>query len=160
MGSRPTQARLATSAGYRLPEARLPVSASSLPPQGTRAGRTTALGRPQPARGREDQRTTLRGNQVLQDRLWRELLEAEWRDNQRWIQNWNFLKDYDPMGNKKEPQKLPKYIPRFSPDVPNTANQVIGSRINTKLGKKIGEMDFFLIEGSRKKKLDNEFQPS
>ncbi|XP_072491462.1 ciliary microtubule inner protein 5 isoform X1 [Notamacropus eugenii] len=87
----------------------------------------------QEAHGREAQQAALQANLVHQDNLWRELLEAELRGHKRWIENWSFLKDYDPMGNKKEHPKLPEYISLFSDTVPITVNQVIGSRVNTEL---------------------------
>ncbi|XDB55511.1 hypothetical protein AB1E18_008973 [Capra hircus] len=96
---------------------------------------------------------------VQQDQLWRELLEAERRSQQRWAQNWSFLKDYDPMGNKKEPVKLPDYVPRFSDTVPNSTNRAVGSRVDTPLGKTLIGLDFFFVEGARKKKLEEELQP-
>ncbi|EPY75605.1 hypothetical protein CB1_001616090 [Camelus ferus] len=74
-------------------------------------------------------------------------------------QNWSFLKDYDPMGNKKEPVQLPEYVPLFSDTVPNSTSQVVGSRVDTPLGKALVGMDFFFVEGVRKKKLEEELQP-
>ncbi|XP_074080850.1 ciliary microtubule inner protein 5 [Macrotis lagotis] len=124
---------------------RIPVSISTLRTQG--------------AQDREAEQAALQANQVHQDNLWRELLEAELRSNKRWIENWSFLKDYNPMGNKKEHPKLPEYISLFSDIVPNTANQVIGSRVNTELGKKIAGMDFFFAKNNRKKKFKDDFQP-
>ncbi|XP_051831380.1 uncharacterized protein C2orf50 homolog [Antechinus flavipes] len=114
--------------------------------------------RTQGAQAREAEQAALQANQVHQDNLWRELLEAELRSNKRWVENWSFLKDYDQMGNKKEHPKLPEYISLFSDTVPSTTNQVIGSRVNTELGKKIASMDFFFVEGNRKKKLKDDFQ--
>ncbi|XP_072491463.1 ciliary microtubule inner protein 5 isoform X2 [Notamacropus eugenii] len=95
----------------------------------------------QEAHGREAQQAALQANLVHQDNLWRELLEAELRGHKRWIENWSFLKDYDPMGNKKEHPKLPEYISLFSDTVPITVNQVIGSRVNTELEKKRIQME-------------------
>ncbi|XP_068925185.1 uncharacterized protein C2orf50 homolog [Petaurus breviceps papuanus] len=115
--------------------------------------------RTQGAQAREAERAAMQANQVHQDSLWKELLEAELRSRRRWIENWSFLKDYDPMGNKKEHPKLPEYISLFSDTVPSTANQVIGSRVNTELGKKIAGMDFFFAEGNRKKKPKDGSQP-
>ncbi|XP_036605904.1 uncharacterized protein C2orf50 homolog [Trichosurus vulpecula] len=124
---------------------RIPASISPLRTQGTQA--------------QEAEQVAMQANQVHRDNLWRELLEAELRSHKRWVENWSFLKDYDPMGNKKEHPKLPEYISLFSDTVPSTANQVIGSRVNTELGKKIAGMDFFFAEGNRKKKRKDDFHP-
>lgn len=62
-------------------------------------------------------------------------------------------------GNKKEPVKLPDYVPLFSDTVPNSANQVVGSRVDTPLGQTLIGMDFFFVDGVRKKKLEAELQP-
>ncbi|XP_019505546.1 PREDICTED: uncharacterized protein C2orf50 homolog [Hipposideros armiger] len=136
-----------TSAGYRLPSTRPPALVSS-----------TARGSPVVGRGLGSG-LALRADGVQQDQLWRELLEAERRSQQRWAQNWSFLKDYDPMGNKKESKKLPEHMPLFSDTVPNSTNRVVGSRVDTPLGKTLISLDFFFVEGARKKKLDVELQP-
>lgn len=64
-----------------------------------------------------------------------------------------------PQGNKKEPVKLPEYVPLFSDTVPNSTNQVVGSRVGTPLGQTLISMDFFFVDGVRKKKLEAELQP-
>ncbi|KAF6320887.1 hypothetical protein mRhiFer1_001851 [Rhinolophus ferrumequinum] len=74
-----------TSAGYRLPSTRPPTLVSP-----------TARGGPMVARGRA-RGLALGADGVQQDQLWRELLEAERRSQQRWAQNWSFLKDHDLM---------------------------------------------------------------
>ncbi|XP_073868454.1 ciliary microtubule inner protein 5 isoform X3 [Macaca fascicularis] len=79
--------------------------------------------------------------------------------DQKRVQNWSFLKDYDSMGNKKEPEKLPDHVPLFSDTVPSSTNQVVGSRLDTPLGQTLIRMDFFFTEGARKKKLEDEMQP-
>ncbi|XP_043845819.1 uncharacterized protein C2orf50 homolog [Dromiciops gliroides] len=137
---RPLDSALASSPSFR----RIPAGISALKTEGAQA--------------REAEQAALQANQVHQDNLWRELLEAELRSNKRWIENWSFLKDYDPLGNKKKHPKLPEHISLFSGTVPSTANQVIGSKVNTELGKKIASMDFFFAEGNRKKKLKDGFQ--
>ncbi|EFB24565.1 hypothetical protein PANDA_010459, partial [Ailuropoda melanoleuca] len=159
MGSHPTPGfRRTTSAGYRLPSTRLSALDSSTAPSGPGAGRGLAGSRQAP-RAPEAERLALGTNGVQQDQLWRELLEAERRGQQRWAQHWSFLKDYDPLGNKKEPVKLPDYVPLFSDTVPNSANQVVGSRVDTPLGQTLIGMDFFFVDGVRKKKLEAELQP-
>ncbi|KAI4587517.1 hypothetical protein MJG53_005304 [Ovis ammon polii x Ovis aries] len=62
-------------------------------------------------------------------------------------------------GNKKEPVQLPDYVPRFSDTVPNSTNRAVGSRVDTPLGKTLIGLDFFFVEGARKKKLEEELQP-
>jgi hypothetical protein len=63
-----------------------------------------------------------------------------------------------PQGNKKEPEKLLEYVSFFSNTVPNSTNQVVGSRVDTPLGRGLMHMDFFFSEGARKKKLEEELQ--
>ncbi|XP_004686130.1 PREDICTED: uncharacterized protein C2orf50 homolog [Condylura cristata] len=87
MGSRPGPGPQRTSsAGYRLP--------SSRPPAISQGGPLVARG---PAGGQEAEQVARAAGSVQQDRLWRELLEAERRSQRRWVQNWSFLKDYDPV---------------------------------------------------------------
>ncbi|KAB1266999.1 uncharacterized protein Cadr_000017772 [Camelus dromedarius] len=140
-----------TSAGYRLPSTKPPALVSSTARSLPVAGRALA--------GGHQARRALGAEGVQQDQLWRELLEAERRSQRCWAQNWSFLKDYDPMGNKKEPVQLPEYVPLFSDTVPNSTSQVVGSRVDTPLGKALVGMDFFFVEGVRKKKLEEELQP-
>ncbi|KAB0357087.1 uncharacterized protein C2orf50 homolog [Muntiacus reevesi] len=156
MGSRPTPGlQRITSAGYPLPSTRPPASVPSTAPGGPVVGRSP-IGGPQAPKAK---RSALGADGVQRDQLWRELLEAEKRSQQRWAQNWSFLKDYDPMGNKKEPVKLPDYVPRFSDTVPSSTNRAVGSRVETPLGKTLIGLDFFFVEGARKKKLEEELQP-
>ncbi|XP_030345126.1 uncharacterized protein C2orf50 homolog isoform X2 [Strigops habroptila] len=115
----------------------------------------------QPAtRARADEQAALQQDQVQQDKIWRESVEAEQRGRKIWYQNWSFLKDYDQMGKKREQKPLPNYMPVFSSKVPNSTNQVIGSRMNTDLGRDLVNMDYFFSTGARKRKLDGELQPS
>ncbi|ELW72027.1 hypothetical protein TREES_T100010430 [Tupaia chinensis] len=121
-------------------------------------GRTVGRGLPGGCQDPKSQQAVPRAG-VQQDQLWRELLEAEGRCRQRWAQNWSFLKDYDPMGNRKDAVRLPEHVPFFSDTVPNSMNQVVGSRVDTPLGRVLSSMDFFFVEGTRKKRLDDELQP-
>ncbi|XP_053879499.1 uncharacterized protein C2orf50 homolog isoform X2 [Malaclemys terrapin pileata] len=114
----------------------------------------------QAARAREEEQAALQRDPVRQDKIWREFMDAEWRGRKYWYQNWGFMKDYDPMGKKKEQEQLPEYMPVFSDKIPNTTNQTIGSRMNTEIGKTLVNMDYFLSRGRQKKKLEHEFQPS
>ncbi|XP_044118492.1 uncharacterized protein C2orf50 homolog [Neovison vison] len=159
MGSRPAPGfPRTTSAGYRLPLTRLSALDSSTAPGGPAVGRGLAGSRQAP-QAPEAERLGQGTNGVRQDQLWRELVEAERRGQQRWAQHWSFLKDYDPLGNRKEPVQLPEHVSLFSDTVPNSANQVVGSRVNTPLGQTLIGMDFFCVSGVRKKKLEAELQP-
>ncbi|XP_069462069.1 uncharacterized protein C2orf50 homolog isoform X2 [Ambystoma mexicanum] len=100
-----------------------------------------------------------REDQVRQDHTWREFVEAERRAGRRWDENWGFLKFYDSMGNEKEQEELPEYVPVFSDKFPNTTNQAIGSRMSTDIGKALMKMDYILISGNQKKKLGSELLP-
>ncbi|XP_025057634.1 uncharacterized protein C2orf50 homolog [Alligator sinensis] len=161
MGSRSPGFRN-TSAGYQLSATKslveLASSSSSSP-----AFSSTQLGRAvtatKAARAREEEQVALQQDQVRQDKIWREFVEAEWRGRKCWYQNWSFLKDYDPLGKKKEQKPLPKFVSVFSETIPNTTNQTIGSRMNTELGRMLVNMDYFINSGGRKKKLENELQP-
>ncbi|XP_061316802.1 uncharacterized protein C2orf50 homolog isoform X2 [Pezoporus flaviventris] len=101
-----------------------------------------------------DEQSALQQDQVQQDKIWRESVEAEQRGRKIWYQNWSFLKDYDQMGKKKEQKPLPNYMPVFSSKVPNSTNQTIGSRMDTELGRDLVNMDYFFSTGARKRKLD------
>ncbi|XP_009864520.1 PREDICTED: uncharacterized protein C2orf50-like, partial [Apaloderma vittatum] len=63
-------------------------------------------------------------------------------------------------GKKKEEKPLPNYVSVFSSKAPNSTNQIIGSRMNTELGKSLVNMDYFFSSGTRKKKLEGELQLS
>nr|XP_021149251.1 uncharacterized protein C2orf50 homolog isoform X3 [Columba livia] len=93
------------------------------------------------ARAWADKQAALQQDQVQQDKIWRESVEAEQRGRKIWYQNWSFLKDYDQMGKKKEHKPLPNYMPVFSSEVPNSTNQAIGSRIDTELGRALVTSD-------------------
>uniref|UniRef100_A0A8C3K8N8 Chromosome 2 open reading frame 50 n=1 Tax=Calidris pygmaea TaxID=425635 RepID=A0A8C3K8N8_9CHAR len=115
----------------------------------------------QPAtRAWAEEQAALQQDQVQQDKIWREAVEAEQRGRKIWYQNWSFLKDYDQMGKKKEQKPLPNYVPVFSSKVPNSTNQTIGSRMNTELGRALVNMDYFFSSGARKRKLEDELQLS
>nr|XP_034965740.1 uncharacterized protein C2orf50 homolog isoform X2 [Zootoca vivipara] len=107
-----------------------------------------------------EEQEALKADQVRQDTVWREFVEAERRATKYWYRNWSFLKDYDPLGKIKEPEQLPEYMSVFSDKIPNTSGHVIGSRMNTDLGKTLVKMDYFLNYGRRKNKLGQELQAS
>ncbi|XP_010018454.1 PREDICTED: uncharacterized protein C2orf50 homolog [Nestor notabilis] len=136
----------------------LPASAPSASLGSTQPSRSVVA---QPAtRAWADEQAALQQDQVQQDKIWRESVEAEQRGRKNWYHNWSFLKDYDQMGKKREQKPLPNYMPVFSSKVPNLTNQIIGSRMNTELGRDLVNMDYFFSTGARKRKLDGELQPS
>ncbi|KAJ7342286.1 hypothetical protein JRQ81_010020 [Phrynocephalus forsythii] len=144
MGSRGNGLRRATSAGYRPPVTTSPlgdlVSSSSPSLDSGQSGRTffattTQSSVKASSKIREEEQDALKQDQVRQDKVWREFVEAEQRATKYWYQNWSFLKDYDPLGKKKEPEPLPEYVSVFSEKIPNTTGHVIGSRMNTDLGQ-------------------------
>ncbi|KAM8774067.1 LOW QUALITY PROTEIN: ciliary microtubule inner protein 5 [Rhynchonycteris naso] len=143
MGSHPTSGLQKTpSAGYLLPSTSPPAfiptrAQDGLVPQVEQAALAT--------------------DGVQQDKLWRELWEAERRGQQRWAQN-SFLKDSDPTCGK-EPLKLPEHVPPFSVTVPHSSNRAVGNRVDTPLRKTLTRLDYFFVEGVRKKKLEEELQP-
>ncbi|XP_049508477.1 uncharacterized protein C2orf50 homolog [Panthera uncia] len=152
MGSHPHPGfQRTTSAGYRLPSTRPSALHTPTAQSGPAVSRGLTGGRRAPQAPRTDG--------VQQDQLWRELLEAERRGQRRWAQNWSFLKDYDPLGEKKAPVTLPENVPFFSDAVPGSTNQVVGSRVDTPLGQTLIGMDSFFVEGVRKKTLEAELQP-
>ncbi|XP_025723461.1 ciliary microtubule inner protein 5 [Callorhinus ursinus] len=159
MGSHATPGfRRSTSAGYQLPSTRLTALDSSTA-RGCPVVGGGLAGNRQTPQAPKAEHLALETNGVQQDQLWRELLEAERRGQQHWAQHWSFLKDYDPLGDKKEPVQLPEYVPLFSDTVPSSTNRVVGSRVDTPLGQTLIGMDFFFVDGVRKKKLEVELQP-
>ncbi|XP_071598009.1 ciliary microtubule inner protein 5 isoform X1 [Heliangelus exortis] len=130
-----------------------PVSLSSTQP------RKPVVAQPAP-QAWENKQAALQKDQVQQDKIWRESVEAEQRRKKIWCQNWSFLSDYDQLGRKKEQKPLPKYVPVFSSKIPNSTNQTIGSHLNTELGRALINMDYFFTTGAKKRKLEVELQPS
>ncbi|XP_054856466.1 uncharacterized protein C2orf50 homolog [Eublepharis macularius] len=150
-----------TSAGYQLPiSSRVGDFSSSPSLSSTQVGRSTLNLAKQSSKTQEEQQENLKDDQVQQDKIWREFVDAERRATKYWYQNWSFLKDYDSMGKKKEHKPLPEYESVFSDRIPNTNSRIIGSRMNTDLGKTLVKMDYFFNYGRRKNKLGQELQPS
>ncbi|XP_009870280.1 PREDICTED: uncharacterized protein C2orf50 homolog, partial [Apaloderma vittatum] len=74
---------------------RHPASAPSVSPGSTQLRRPVTA---QPAtRAWADEQAALQQDQVQQDKIWKEFVEAEQRGRKIWYQNWSFLKDYDQM---------------------------------------------------------------
>ncbi|XP_026530067.1 uncharacterized protein C2orf50 homolog [Notechis scutatus] len=163
MGSQTNGARSTPSMGYLLPatsSAGNLASYSSLS-LSSRAGRSPLVTSGKASsKIRWEEHEALKRDQVQQDKIWREAVEAERKATKYWYQNWSFLKDYDSLGKKKVSAQLPEYISIFSDKIPNTTNHVIGSRMNTDLGKTLIKMDYFLNYGKRKTKTEQELQPS
>ncbi|XP_051469174.1 uncharacterized protein C2orf50 homolog [Apus apus] len=142
----------------------------------TRSGQqeTTALGQPSPAPSQPRRAVTagpaagawageqaaLQEDQVQLDKIWRESVEAEQRGRKIWYQNWSFLKDYDQMGVKKEQKPLPSYVPVFSSKLPNSSSQAVGSRLGTELGRALVSMEWGSSSAARRRRLEEELQPS
>uniref|UniRef100_A0A8C5QJM2 Ciliary microtubule inner protein 5 n=1 Tax=Leptobrachium leishanense TaxID=445787 RepID=A0A8C5QJM2_9ANUR len=154
MSSKPVSIRRTTSAGYRLPDRR----PAHLETNSTSSLNKTHPGaRQNPPLGARDKDKATWEDAVRSDHVWRELVESEKRGEKRWDEQWGFLKEYDALGNKKEPDILPEEA--FSENMPSTTSQIMGSRINTELGKSLSRMDYILTGGNQKRKLGNELAP-
>ncbi|XP_042356145.1 uncharacterized protein C2orf50 homolog [Plectropomus leopardus] len=147
--------RRVSSAGYRLPE-----PANETRPTTTRqpaADRTrSAKGDAVSAKQNPD-----RSDPVKQDRVWKEMVWSERRGVREWEKNWNFLRNYDQLGQLKPEETLPSYVSLFSDRVPNTTNQMFGSRLSTPLGSDLVRLDRLLLwsAGNHKRKQDPEMLP-
>ncbi|KAK5857065.1 hypothetical protein PBY51_010332 [Eleginops maclovinus] len=145
--------RRVSSAGYRLPERARPKTTESLADRDrARLGKGDAV----PVERNPDRR-----DPVKQDQVWKELVWGERRGVREWEKNWNFLRNYDQMGRLKPEKPLPSYVPLFSDRVPNTTNQMFGSRLSTPLGSNLVKLDrLSLWSGSNhRRKLDPEMLP-
>ncbi|XP_071327241.1 uncharacterized protein C2orf50 homolog [Trachinotus anak] len=146
--------RRVSSAGYRLPErssGARPLTTQP-PAERTRYAKGDAVSvEPNPDKS----------DPVKQDRVWRELVWSERRGAREWEKNWNFLRNYDQMGQPKSEEPLPSYVSLFSDRVPNTTNQMFGSRLSTPLGSELVRLDKLLLwSGSHhRRKQDPEMQP-
>uniref|UniRef100_A0A670Z9S8 Ciliary microtubule inner protein 5 n=1 Tax=Pseudonaja textilis TaxID=8673 RepID=A0A670Z9S8_PSETE len=154
MGSQANGARSIPPMGYLLPatsSAGNLASYSSLS-LSSRAGRSPLVTSGKASsKIRWEEHEALKRDQVQQDKIWREAVEAE-RKATKYC--------FDMTGKKKASAQLPEYISIFSDKIPNTTNHVIGSRMNTDLGKTLIKMDYFLNYGKRKTKTEQELQPS
>ncbi|XP_078133489.1 ciliary microtubule inner protein 5 [Sander vitreus] len=102
-----------------------------------------------------------RRDPVKQDQVWKEMVWSERRGVREWEKNWNFLRNYDQMGQPKSEEPLPSYVSLFSNDVPNTTNQMFGSRLYTPLGSELVRLDRLLLwsGGHHKRKQNQEMLP-
>ncbi|XP_035465884.1 uncharacterized protein C2orf50 homolog [Scophthalmus maximus] len=144
--------RRASSAGYRLPERSDGARPTTAQPPADRTRR---------AGGGDAEQNPDRGDPVNQDQRWRESVWRERRAIREWEKNWNFLRNYDQMGQLKSEEPLPSYVSLFSERVPNTTNHVFGSRLSTPLGSELVRLDRLLLwSGSHhKRKQDPEVLP-
>ncbi|GAA6235889.1 uncharacterized protein C2orf50 homolog [Lates japonicus] len=147
--------RRVSSAGYRLPErsnGTRPVTTQPPAADRTRYAKGDAVSLEQSPDKRDP---------VKQDQVWKELVWSERRGVREWEKNWNFLRNYDQMGQLKSEEPLPSYVSLFSDHVPNTTNQMFGSRLSTPMGSELVRLDRLLLwSGSnRKRKLDPEMLP-
>ncbi|XP_070835503.1 uncharacterized protein C2orf50 homolog [Chaetodon trifascialis] len=146
--------RRVSSAGYRLPERNNGIRPTRVQPPAD--GTRRAAGDAAPAELDPD-----RSDPVKQDRLWKELVWSERRGVREWEKNWDFLRNYDQMGHLKPEEPLPSSVSLFSDRVPNTTNQVFGSRLSTPLGTELVRLDRLLLwsGGRHKRKQDPEMLP-
>ncbi|XP_039992684.1 uncharacterized protein C2orf50 homolog isoform X2 [Xiphias gladius] len=149
-----TNVRRVSSAGYRLPERS----------SGTRPITTQPpADRPRCPKGNvvSLEQDPDKGDPVKQDRVWKELVWREGRGFREWEKNWSFLRNYDQMGQLKSEEPLPSYVPPFSDRVPNTTNQMFGSRLSTPLGSELVRLDRLLLRSGshHKRKQDPEMLP-
>ncbi|XP_059209738.1 uncharacterized protein C2orf50 homolog [Centropristis striata] len=148
--------RRVSSAGYRLPE-----RANGTRPKTTQP--PPPADRAHHARGDavSAELNMDRSDPVKQDQVWKEMVCSERRGVKEWEKNWNFLRNYDQLGQLKSEEPLPSYVPLFSDRVPNTTNQMFGSRLSTPLGKELVRLDRLLLwsGGNHKRKLDPEMMP-
>ncbi|XP_034419213.1 uncharacterized protein C2orf50 homolog [Cyclopterus lumpus] len=149
--------RRVSSAGYRLPERACGTQPTRSRPPADRTLR---------ARGGGDGATSAepnsdRSDTVKQDRVWKEAVQAERRGVREWEKNWNFLRNYDQMGQLKSEEPMPSYVSLFSDRVPNTGNQMFGSRLSTPLGISVVRLDRLTLRSARHPKCeqDTEMQP-
>nr|XP_046269863.1 uncharacterized protein C2orf50 homolog [Scatophagus argus] len=146
--------RRASSAGYRLPQRNKgtrPVTTEPQAEKTRRAKRDAASAELNPDGG----------DTVKQDQAWKELVWSEKRGLREWEKNWGFLRNYDQMGQLKPEEPLPSYTSLFSDRVPNTSNQMFGSRLSSPLGSELVRLDRLILwSGSHhKRKQDPEMLP-
>uniref|UniRef100_A0A672HQX5 Uncharacterized protein n=1 Tax=Salarias fasciatus TaxID=181472 RepID=A0A672HQX5_SALFA len=96
--------------------------------------------------------TADRSDPVKQERVWREVVYRERRGAMEWERNWGFLRCCDQMGQPQSKQPPPTHVSPFSDRIPNTANQVYGSRLSTPLAAQLIRLDRLLMgQGSHRR---------
>ncbi|XP_002741932.1 ciliary microtubule inner protein 5-like isoform X2 [Saccoglossus kowalevskii] len=88
---------------------------------------------------------------VTQDKIWKQSVSNEQKGLAKWEESWGFLKDYDQKGELKEPEELPEKVSVFSDDHPNTATQVIGSRLKTETAQKMLSLEHRFMSHNRRR---------
>ncbi|KAM6917438.1 ciliary microtubule inner protein 5 [Lycodopsis pacificus] len=137
--------RRVSSAGYRLPD---------------RAYGTKPITTQQPVdTTRHAEPNPDRRDPVKQDRVWKEAVLGERRGVREWEKKWNFLRNYDQMGQLKPEEPLPSYVSLFSSCVPNTSSQLVGSRLSSPLGSELVRLDRLLLWSHHKCLQDPEMLP-
>ncbi|CAL1574752.1 unnamed protein product [Knipowitschia caucasica] len=99
---------------------------------------------------------------VRQDLVWREMVWKERRGAKEWEKNWDFLKKFDDLGKPKQEPPLPSNVSVFSELIPNTNNQMIGSRLTSPMGQELLRMNRLLVLSCshQRRKLDPEMLPA
>ncbi|CAL8285720.1 unnamed protein product [Lota lota] len=154
----PNDVRRVSSAGYRLPDRPGGIATVtkhlglvSKPPENNRNSKEDGHSAEHP----------YKSDPGKQDQIWREYVQTEMRGVREWEKNWSFLKNYDQLGRPRVEEPLPSYVSLFSDQVPNTTNQMLGSRMSTPLGKELMRLDrLVLLTSSRRSKPDPEILPS
>ncbi|KAK2826372.1 hypothetical protein Q5P01_020586 [Channa striata] len=143
-----------SSAGYRLPERSNGTRPTTKQPP---ADKTRSAKRDEVSLDRNPDKS----DPAKQDEVWKELVWRERKGIREWEKNWNFLRDYDQMGQLKSEEPLPSYVSLYSDHIPNTTNQMFGSRLSTPLGSELVRLDRLLLwSGSHHKcKQDPEMLP-
>ncbi|KAM3594702.1 uncharacterized protein V6R79_012540 [Siganus canaliculatus] len=156
-------ARRTSSAGYLLPERSNGTRPRTSEPPADRPRRAAAPGKPAflEQRPASPEQKPDRSDPVKQDQMWKELVWIERRGVREWKKNWEFLKNYDQMGQLKPEKPLPSNMSFFSDRVPSTTNQMFGSRLSTPLGRELVRLDRLLwSESHHKRRLDPERLPN
>ncbi|XP_068437175.1 uncharacterized protein C2orf50 homolog [Clinocottus analis] len=134
--------RRVSSASYRLPERACGTGATTSRPPADRTRRPGGGGGGVGGDGATSaDPNPERSDPVRQDRVRQEMVWSERRGVREWEKKWNFLMKYDQMGRPKSEEPLPSHVSLFSDRVPNTGNQVIGSRLSTPLGIDVVRLD-------------------
>ncbi|XP_030575385.1 ciliary microtubule inner protein 5 [Archocentrus centrarchus] len=122
----------ASSTGYRLPGRAMGTRATTEGLSGT------ARCKGQAAHGDKD-------DPVKRDQFWREMVWRQRRAALEWEENWDSNKEFYQTGLVKPEEPLPNYVSLFSDHVPNTANQIVGSRLYTPLGRELVRLDRLIL---------------